>query len=185
MGWKEVMEERLIAICKAEGVAEFDAPKVLGILQRLADEDRPKPTKQRVGFAYVFDNYKDRTMKGFLNGLQSQWTAAPTPEASSPQNKTTHPYATAMCLKLRGGAFTSRIPADLVKQFHGDIFGETLFGASVVDAAFIKEDWWDLRVEYSMPLEDLFAKVLEHPWVEDGFVKPVVDFGREKAPGAD
>lgn len=201
--WREVMLDKLIEICKTDGIAEYDEAQVLAKLKQLADIERPKDTKERIGFAYAVDNYKDRGMTSFLGKVKNAWKREPsaagatasaeTPPAPPAPTRPTPPPPPApprpvvagkpelfcvFTVTLRPGHFVSAVPHDLVAVMHSYLFGATGFDARVTDAAILQPNQWDLQVGYTCDLMKVHDALAIHPWVLSVQTRAFTEFGR-------
>lgn len=170
--------DQLAEICKTRGVTAFDAQAVELTMKELSEGEAMKPTKERVGYYYCVNNYTKKGMESLLSQMSMYWSEDGK-TVQKPLAPKVHDSECIVSVKLRPGMFTSMIPAYMTGEMHTFLFGETTFGASVLDSAFVRDNVWDLKVGYTMPIEKMYDKIKGHPWVADAVTKPVEQFGIE------
>ena len=94
-------------------------------------------------------------------------------------NATTQPNSSRCCIAVRLNDLVNLniAKAVVIETLHRYVVEETRFGACVKDATPLNDGWWDLLVEYSVHIAQVYEALLKHEWTSDGVAKPAADFG--------
>lgn len=178
MDWRDTLQEQFILRAVDRGIKVWDEDQVLELFTDIADSERGKPEKDRIGCAYAIDNWKPNTMVSFMKKLKLAWdsiSSRPVRIQSVLPPSSTHSMMCTLSMKLN-----KKLTKEQIKeQFHSFLVAETGFECNVEDVCHIVDDWWDLLITYSIHLNSIYEKVFEQDLVSDLVTKPSADFGKK------
>ena len=187
--WRQALVDKIVELAKAEGMVALEQDRVMAIIKKMAEIEKPLAKAQRLGAIYVFENYTDRgwaRMWGLIGeGLRSS------PDHSVAASSGHVLYDEKLCLQeeLSGEAFKMQCTIAIKWKGVQDIkvvfnLMQTLlisqigFDAVISRVASLGNTWFDLGIKYNKRLQEVYSKVFESPFVLDAVTKPVSTFGK-------
>ena len=181
---REELAKQFVEDAMDKGMQKFSEENVLSYLHDLAIEELKEPKEKRKGYAEV--NAGPRLKKMFVNRVSRVW---PTPDhnpRSRDRNvrRNTRKTFASEVVEDQGAYCTLSVytptlgPKGHVFQVIQEALKEsTENNVAILKATNLRNDWYDLLVEYHIHLVKVYDAVEDVHGVEDTIIKPSLDFG--------
>jgi hypothetical protein len=193
--WRQNLITEIISIAKTKGGgAKYSYDLARNTLDYLAEIDRGKEPKQRIGANWFLNDYKasDRAIRMLMNEVNKNWSdVGPKQEnIEDPQTRVeissevpdfskiaVNDYflQCVISIRLKQG---KKLGINEVRDWISKHQKSFRINHKVQDCIEVVDRWCDIKISYSMHLAKIYDALFDHPDVEDVITKPTNDFGR-------
>lgn len=173
MDWRDQLAADLTLFAKSFGVIGFDEVEVTRVFEELVIVDRGRKKDKREGYAYAADKYDEKQFASFLRRVGKQWDMVILPEI--PKAQTQFPHMCALSLKLDKDTYNAADLKPILDTYLKSALGEVF---QVTQMTRVFGSWYDMMIEYSCNLSQLYELVNAPDWVKQVVTKPRSEYGR-------
>ena len=175
MDWRISAANVLVSIAHSQNMLVFRENELRLLVEQLAARERSILESRRVGFAYIQDTYSPSGMTRFLGQVRKVWTVPVIQSPAPPESA--HQLQCVLSVHLDKDTYDqSQLQATFQDYFVKSLPG--LFECAVADVQRVQAGWYDLLINYSTGLVQIYELVLQPAWVLDAVTKPAQDFGK-------